>query len=312
MSDFENLLEAFQSHLKKRDRSPHSIRAYLADLRHFAAWFEQHNEEPFTLAAVLDSDVRDWRDEVSNRSAAATVNRKLASLAAFFAWVEEQGLARNDPTRHIQRIEQQPVKPKALPEPDLRRILRRARESGSLRDHALLQLLAATGLRAAEAAALRRGDLQIGERSGWVTVRAGKGRKKRRVPVYEQAREPLNEYLKERKFFDPAGHEAETLFTTRLGDPMTPYTIWYTVKKYAALAGVAGVSPHSFRHTVATRLVRNPKVDMVTAAAFLGHARLDTTARYAQPNEDDLEQAAEEMVKPDEKETPRSKRTKQG
>jgi len=310
MSDFETLLEAFQSHLKKRDRSPHSIRAYLADLRHFAAWFEQHNEEPFTLAAVLDSDVRDWRDEVSNRSAAATVNRKLASLAAFFAWAEEKGLAHDDPTRHVQRIEQQPVKPKALPETAVRRILRRARDSCNLRDHALLQLLAATGLRAAEAAALHRGDLEIGPRSGWVTVRAGKGRKKRRVPVHEQAREPLNEYLKERKFFDPAGRESEPLFTTRMGAAMTPYAIWYTVKKYAALAGVEGVSPHSFRHTVATRLVRNPKVDMVTAAAFLGHARLDTTARYAQPNEDDLERAAEEMMKQEEKVSSKSSRSK--
>jgi integrase len=53
------------------------------------------------------------------------------------------------------------------------------------------------------------------------------------------------------------------------------------------------LTPHSFRHTVATRLVYNPQVDLVTAATFLGHSRLDTTARYAQPSEVDLARAAE-------------------
>ena len=64
------------------------------------------------------------------------------------------------------------------------------------------------------------------------------------------------------------------------------------MKKYARLAEVEGVTPHTFRHSVATRLVRDPQVDMVTAATFLGHSRLDTTARYSRPSEDDLARAA--------------------
>ncbi len=65
-------------------------------------------------------------------------------------------------------------------------------------------------------------------------------------------------------------------FQNPRGEAMTPYAIWCTVKKYAAQAGVENVSPHTFRHTVATRLVRNPNVDIVTAATFLGYSRLDT------------------------------------
>jgi integrase len=60
-------------------------------------------------------------------------------------------------------------------------------------------------------------------------------------------------------------------------------------------AAVEGVTPHTFRHTVATQLVRDPAVDLVTAATFLGHSRLDTTARYSQPGEDDLSEAAERL-----------------
>ena len=134
----------------------------------------------------------------------------------------------------------------------------------------------------------------MGERGGWVTVRFGKGRKRRRVPIHLRARRVLNAYLEQEKLADPAdraAHAAEPLFRSRAGEPLTPYALWYTVKKYARLAEVEGVTPHTFRHSVATRLVRDPQVDMVTAATFLGHSRLDTTARYSWPSEDDLARA---------------------
>ena len=289
----DDLLEKFEKSLKSLDRSAHSIRAYLSDVRLFAAWFEAHTGEPFTPEAVTDYDLRDWRDELSkhdNRKP-ATINRKLAGLSAFFGWAVAQGLATNDPTYHVQGLAQQQTAPKAIPEDDLKRIFRAARRSKNLRDQALLHLLAATGLRASEAAALKRGDLEISGYSGWVTVRFGKGKKQRRVPVNAKARTALNEYL------DGRGGVAddEPLFLADHGGPMSAYAIWYTVKKYAAQAGVDRVSPHSFRHTVATRLVRDPEVDIVTAATFLGHSRIDTTARYARPNEKDLENAAERL-----------------
>ena len=218
-----------------------------------------------------------------------TVNRKLASLSALYRWAGETGQAERDPTRYVNGIKQQPVAPKALSKQDLTRILREARK-GSKRDAALIEFLAATGLRAAEVAGLTVGDVALNERSGWVTVR-GKGRKQRKVPIHARARRALQEYLEEHG--DPAGDEP--LFLSQKGGTLTPYAVWYTVKKYAALAEVEGVTPHTFRHTVATQLVRDPEVDLVTAATFLGHSRLDTTARYSQPNAENLAKAAERL-----------------
>jgi site-specific recombinase XerD len=172
---------------------------------------------------------------------------------------------------------------------DLTRILRAARK-GNKRDAALLEFLAATGLRASEVAGLTVGDVELNERSGWATVR-GKGRKQRKVPIHARARRALNEYLEERD--DPAGDEP--LFLSQKGEAISSYAVWYTVKKYAALAEVEDVTPHTFRHTVATQLVRDPEVDLVTAATFLGHSRLDTTARYSQPSAEDLEKAANRL-----------------
>ena len=136
----------------------------------------------YTPAAVTDEHVQDWRDQLEDEAMPATVNRKLAALSTFFRWAIEAKLITSDPTANINGVEQQAVAPKALSEAAMNKILRKAREGGNLRDHALLELLAATGLRAAEAASLTLGDLSLGERSGWVTVRLGKGRRRRRVP----------------------------------------------------------------------------------------------------------------------------------
>ena len=67
------------------------------------------------------------------------------------------------------------------------------------------------------------------------------------------------------------------------------------MKKYARLAGIEGVTPRTFRYSVATRLARDPQVDMVTAATFLGYSRLDATARHSRPDEDDPAQATERV-----------------
>lgn len=298
----DTLLTSFEIWLKGRGRSTHSLRAYRSDVSQFTTWFHEHTETPFTLAAVTDQDVVDWVDHLSrvHHAMPATVNRKLAALSTFFRWAIEAKLVTSDPTANINGVEQQAVAPKALSETEMNKILRKAREGGNLRDYALLELLAATGLRAAEAAGLTLGDLTLGERSGWVTVRLGKGRRRRKVPIHLRARKVLNAYLQHEQLADPAiraVHTGEPLFRSRAGEPLTPYALWYTVKKYARLAEVEEVTPHTFRHSVATHLVRDSQVDMVTAATFLGHSRLDTTARYSRPSEDDLARAAERVLK---------------
>lgn len=100
------LLEDFKKWLIKRDRSAQSIRAYLSDVRQFAAWFVQYTKGPFTLAAVADEHVQDWRDKLEDEAMPATVNRKLAALSTFFRWASEAKLVPSDPTANINGVEQ--------------------------------------------------------------------------------------------------------------------------------------------------------------------------------------------------------------
>ena len=199
------ILTAFAEALRARDRSAATVKHYLSDLRQFVRWFETRTGEPFTLEGVTEYDVRDWRDHLAATLKPASVNRKLAALSALYRWAGETGQVERDPTRYVNGVAQQPTAPKALSDQELTRILRKVHQAGNKRDIALLELLAATGLRASEVAGLTVGDLELNERSGWVTVR-GKGRKQRRVPVNAKARRALREYLEERGH-PPAGSE---------------------------------------------------------------------------------------------------------
>lgn len=295
-------LDAFAESLHTRGRSEATIRHYLSDLRQFTAWFEQRTGKAFSPEAVAEHDLRAWRDHLAGVLKPASINRKLASLRAFFHFCVEEGWVEKDPARRIPGVARTPDAPRVLGRHALKRILDRAHEEGRRRDSALLELLAATGLRVSEAASLRVGDLELSGRSGWVLVRQDKGCRRRRVPLHARARRSLREYLEERGFppeeplpRPPDPRAREPLFLSQRGGAMTPFAVWYTVKKYARRAGMKGVSPHTLRRTVAARLIGDPQVDLATASAFLGNSRLDIPTGGSRPAEEDLARAAERL-----------------
>jgi len=158
------------------------------------------------------------------------------------------------------------------------------RRGGSLRDLAVIQTLLGTGLRISELAALKVEDLEIGERSGWVQVRQGKGGKSRRVPLNNQVRQALSAYLAER-----GQDKSDRLFLGQRG-PMSEWGVHELVKKYAYQARLEDVTAHTLRHTFAKNLV-DAGVPLDQVATLLGHESLDTTRVYTKPSEKDLEQA---------------------
>jgi hypothetical protein len=90
--DLETRLTEFETYLKKLDRSRHSVRAYLSDLRLFAQWFEGYIGEKFVVTNLIDEDVKNWRGEMEKKQKASTVNRKLAAVCAWgkkpgFGWL---------------------------------------------------------------------------------------------------------------------------------------------------------------------------------------------------------------------------------
>jgi site-specific recombinase XerD len=284
-------LPAFAQALIREGKRPLTIKSYLSDLRHFAQWFQGTNGEALAPARITLLDVRAYKAHLLTvrRLKPATVNRRLAALSRYCRWAKEGGLMGQDPTAEVGGVRQVKAAPQALDRLELRRLLREVHKDENRRDIALVEVLANTGLRAGELAALTLDDLELSERKGLLTVRAGKGATYRVVPLNADARRALRDYLDAR----PQGPQM-ALFLGQRGNGLTPSGIWRVVKKYGGRAGLE-LSPHTLRHTFGTRLVRRKGIDLVTVAAMMGHASLDTTAIYTQPTEEDMAAAVETL-----------------
>jgi len=280
-------LEKFKTELINEGLSKSTIRQYLNDLGLFKEWFEAITRDDFLPQNITTYDVSGYKEHLLAKGCKpATVNRYLASLTKFCEWAVEKELISSNPVRKIKGIKEVKTAPKALTKNDLRRFLREVHKGGKLRDIAIFELMANTGLRVGELVTLTLDDLEINQRSGTIVVRKGKGEKYRVVPLNLNVRNVISKYLSE--------HPQNTyLFRSQKGGPLTTYAVWNLVKKYARLAGLE-MSPHTLRHTFATLLLRSGE-DIVKVATLLGHERLDTTARYTRPSLEDMTEAVERL-----------------
>ncbi len=273
-----------RAYLDSLDRE-RTRKVYERALAQFETWYRgAYGEEPDALL-LTDEEVREYRTWLINvrKLAASTVNVHLAAL---------RGLVRHH-GREIHVRDARQVKPPVEPLTgrELGRLLAAASGSDWLakRDLAVLNLMARAGLRVSEVVRLRLEDVEIGPRKGHVVVRASKGLKERTVPLPAEARKALQTYLEVRPF------ATETLFVSRQGNPITSRDVQRLVAKYAKLAGVTKrVTPHTLRHTYATRALR-AGVDLATLSRLLGHENLTTTARYLHPNRQQVQEMVEEL-----------------
>lgn len=295
-------IEAFAAHLRDRDRSPATVLSYGRELQHFAAWFEQTNGQPLTPAALTGRDVRDYREfcQTVGRLKPATINRRLAAIRAYGAWLVESEQLASNPAEHVKLIGEAPLAPRSLDRRQLaalERELERSVNAASTeaarfiraRDKAIVMLLANTGLRVSELCALEIADVVIAERRGELTVRRGKGNKQRTVPLNVDVRRAIVLWRALRLSVGAS----PILFCDHQGEPLRPRGVQRAIEEYGRRAGVP-VTPHTLRHTFAKSLA-DAGVRAEEIAALLGHSKLETTRRYTQPTGRDLAAAVERL-----------------
>jgi integrase/recombinase XerC len=284
-------IEEFLGRLGQEEAAAKTVANYKSDLSLFARWFRDTTGEEFSAAAVTPTDLREYRGYLmtTKRAAPATVNRHLAALKRFIRYALARGWVTEDPTTAVKGIQQVPVAPKALSKREVDKLLRQAERHGSKRDLAILSTLRHTGIRVGELTGLRLGDLEIGERKGELVVRAGKGAKYRVVPLNLDARRALSAYLEVR----PQVVDTR-LFVGQRGTGLTIRAVEKLVEKYARLADLPDVSPHTLRHTFGKHAL-DAGVDLVTVSRLLGHERLETTAIYTTPSAADLDEAVRRL-----------------
>ena len=291
MDTNQDPIRQFLDDLGRQELTTKTITSYRLDLLSFADWFLASVGQAFAAGAVTPTDIRDYRgylQTVKSRKP-ATVNRHLAALRRFFAWACGVGLVAEDPTTTVKGVKSTPAGPRWIEKRELDRLTRTVEQQGNKRDRAIIAVLRYTGIRVGELAALKLDDVESSERKGQLTVRSGKGGKYRVVPLNVDARRAIDDYLEVRpKVVD------EHLFIGQRGGGLSPAALHYLVAKYARLAGLTGVSPHTLRHSLAKQAL-DAGADLVTVAALLGHTRLETTAIYTRPSARDLERAVEKL-----------------
>jgi len=281
----------FVEHLQAQGRSPLTIMGYGSDLGHFLIWYQQTNGE-LLEGAFTPTDVREYKAwlQTNERAAPATINRRLAALKAYGAWLVESGLAEFNPAAAAREVRQQRLAPRWLDKAAQTRLTRElergmlaARTDGArreaVRNFAIGILLLNTGLRVAELCALMVADLTIGERSGRLVVRSGKGDKYREVPLNLNARKALADWLA----WLPAPAVPPLVFALK------PRAVQRLLAAVGRRAGVE-LTPHTLRHTFAHNLI-NAGVGLDRVAALMGHSNLEATRRYTIPGAADLAQA---------------------
>jgi integrase/recombinase XerD len=162
---------------------------------------------------------------------------------------------------------------------EVRRLLAQPPDDGpvGIRDHAMLELLYATGLRVSELISLQ--VQQIDLQGNYLTVK-GKGSKVRAVPFGKWAREALSRYMTEARPRLLKGRSSSFLFTARSGKPLTRQGFWKLIRRYALAAGIEKrVTPHTLRHSFATHLLEGG-ADLRSVQSMLGHADIATTQIY--------------------------------
>src|SRR5215216_476829 len=277
--------------MRRQETSPKTRDAYRLDLLHFASWFARTVGEAFSPEAVTPTDIREYRGHLMNveKRQPATVNRRLAALRRFFVWAKASGLAKELPTDDVKGVASSPRAPHWLEKRDVDRLIRTVERHGNTRDLAIVLTLRHTGIRVSELSNLMLGDVEISERKGSVTVRSGKGSKFRVLPLNVDARQAITAYLRARPTVS-----ADHLFIGQRGQGIGSRAVELLVTKYARLAGLDDVTPHTLRHSFGKHAL-DAGADLVSVAALLGHERLETTAIYTTPSQRDLEKVVEKL-----------------
>lgn len=272
---------------------------YLADTREFLSWVAERGVE---LVEVKPDDVRRYQADLYARPkadgrpyAAASIALKLTAVRTLFRFLQRRGYVLFDPSTAIELPRTEKHLPRViLTENEARRIVSAPKGRGpfDLRDRAILETLYATGLRVNELVHLTPGDVEIEEQT--VRVLMGKGGHHRRVPLTRVAARAIERYLlRARASLAIRRSDARWLFVGARGKKLDRSRVLKIVKHWAAHAGVSKrVSCHTFRHSVATHLLRG-RADIRQIQALLGHRDLSTTERYTHVEISDLKRVVE-------------------
>lgn len=281
--NLENLINIYLEHCSiQNNLSFKTLKAYKTDLSQFRE-FTKDND------FLNKSNIEDYIAYLKSLSyKIKTIKRKIASLKAFFSFLNYQDYIEFNPFYKIKlKIKDSFMLPKIITIDDLNKLFNIIEENIEitnnskyvykelLRDRAILELLLASGMRIGELCTLKRSNIMYS--SNLIKIK-GKGSKERMIPIYHPRL--IDDLIAYEKAFDEELKCSEYFFISKRKNRISCQSVAYMIKKYSRLAGIGiNITPHMFRHTFATMLLEQD-VDSRQIQLILGHSSIYTTQIY--------------------------------
>ncbi|MFL6302218.1 MAG: tyrosine recombinase XerC [Candidatus Sulfotelmatobacter sp.] len=269
----------FLRHLGERNSSPHTVKAYTADLANFAAYIGSRGWKQIDHIAI-----RGFLSQLYEKGLSKTsVARALAAVRSLYRWLATEGVVDQNPAKLVAT----PKLPKKLPRvptiEEMNSVLDgQMPETAAFpeRDHLMLELLYGCGIRNSELTGINCDDIRLSAEA--ILIR-GKGKKERYVPFGDSVTAALAAYLPTRQAtLAEARKNTPALLINHRGGRLTTRSVGRIIKKIAVAKGLSpDVHPHTLRHAFGTHMLEEG-ADLRAIQELLGHERLATTQRYTQ------------------------------
>ena len=274
----DELLTSYEAYLtNEKQASQNTLSSYMRDLRQFAAWLEERG--PDNLRKVKQSTVTEYVEWMTSRGkSAATVTRSIASIKSFYMYLQGRGEIKANPAKGVATQKVERKFPEILTSREVELFLEQPQcvDAKGYRDHAMLELLYATGIRVSELISLDEKDVSLSV--GFIRCES-KG-KERIIPLYAAAVKALSDYMKDVRPQLIADPEETALFVNMNGERMSRQGFWKIVKHYQEMAQInKEITPHTLRHSFAVHLLENG-ADLRSIQEMLGHADISSTQIY--------------------------------
>ncbi len=278
--NWNNALIDYQHYLKiERGLSQNSVQSYASDLKKLIRYLEKNKIH--SNPESIDTDlVHQFIYEASKSISARSQARLISGLRNFFEYLIFEDFRKSNPTDLLESPKIGRNLPDTLSENDIDKIISQidlSKPEGE-RNRAMLETLYSCGLRVSELINLKISDLFFEE--GFIRV-IGKGNKQRFVPINLYTIKLIHTYTKQIRIkVDAQKGFEDTLFLNRRGKQISRNMVFMILKDLVQKAGISkNVSPHTFRHSFATHLLKNG-ADLRAIQQMLGHESITTTEIY--------------------------------
>ncbi len=263
---------------EEKHASDNTLSSYLRDINQFKTWLLGAGSPD--LRRVKKDTINEYMLYLSGAGKSpATITRCTASLKSFYAYMLGRGAVKTNPAKNVAALKVERKCPEILTSKEVELFLEQPKcvDEKGYRDHAMLELLYATGIRVSELIGLDVGDVNLA--GGFIRCRSKT--RERIIPLYRTAIKALRDYMTDIRPRIISGPDEQALFVNMNGGRMSRQGFWKIIKYYQEKAEISkDITPHTLRHSFAVHLLENG-ADLRSIQEMLGHADISSTQIYA-------------------------------